>query len=86
MLSLIPVVLANYPSIQVVTLATVMLLGMMVQMRSWPWKTKARSHPLAPCLYGFLLQNRSVDIVLTDFNGFIHYVYLLITYNFNIIQ
>ena len=40
LLSLIPVVFANYPSIQVTMLAAVMLLGMIIQMRAWPWRTK----------------------------------------------
>lgn len=40
LLSLIPVAFANYPSVQVTMLAAVMLLGMIVQMRAWPWRTK----------------------------------------------
>ena len=46
LLSLIPVALANYPSIQITTLAGVMLMGMIVQMRSWPWRTKAAKSSL----------------------------------------
>eukprot|EP00434_Breviolum_minutum_P025812 symbB.v1.2.022819.t1/scaffold2042.1/size196763/2 len=44
LLSLIPVVFANYPSIQVTMLAAVMLLGMIIQMRAWPWRTKVQKY------------------------------------------
>ncbi|CAK9010580.1 unnamed protein product [Durusdinium trenchii] len=40
LLSLIPVVLANFPSVQVAMLACVMLMGVIIQMRAWPWRTQ----------------------------------------------
>ena len=40
LLSLIPVAVASLPTVQVVLLAAVLLAGMLVQIRTWPWRTQ----------------------------------------------
>ncbi|CAE7718406.1 SCUBE3 [Symbiodinium microadriaticum] len=40
LLALIPVAVASFPTVQVVLLAAVLLAGMLVQIRTWPWRTQ----------------------------------------------
>ncbi|CAJ1400413.1 unnamed protein product, partial [Effrenium voratum] len=43
-LAVIPVALASYPSLQICSLASVMLVGMIVQVKCWPWRTEVANY------------------------------------------